>query len=238
MATCSAAEDCIKPAFRRGWCSMHYERWKSHGDFTTVKKPGNPRSLGNCQIDDGKGPCGRPAIAHDLCGKHYQRWKKFGDATVKKLDRDRTPEERFWSWVDKDGPVPDYKPELGPCWVWTGGLAEGYGAFSLESRQIKAHRFSYLWLVGEIPDECELDHLCRVRRCCNPTHLEPVSHLINVHRGVSPWAINAAKTHCGTCGEPYDEKNTRMLNGERHCINCARRRCREWYYRQKEAKAT
>jgi hypothetical protein len=213
---------------------MHYERWKTHGDFTTVKKPGNPRSLGNCAIDDGKGPCGRPAIAKGLCGKHYQRWKKFGDATVKKLDRDRTPEERFWSFVDKDGPVPDYESLLGPCWVWTGGLSEGYGAFSLDGRQIKAHIVAYRWLVGEVPEGCELDHLCRVRRCCNPAHLEPVSHLINVHRGVSPWAINAAKMNCGTCGWPYNEENTYMYEGERHCRNCARRRTREWFQRQRE----
>lgn len=234
MATCSAVDDCDKPAFRRGWCSMHYERWKSHGDFTTVKKPGKPRSLGNCTIDDGKGPCGRLAVAKGLCGKHWQRWKKFGDPTIKKLDRDRTPEERFWSFVDKDGPVPDYEPLLGPCWVWTGGLAEGYGAFSLEGRQIRAHRVAYIWLAGEIPEDCELDHLCRVRRCCNPAHLEPVSHLINVHRGTSPWAINAAKQRCGTCGFPYDAENTYWYEGGRYCRNCMRRRNREWWHRQKE----
>lgn len=232
MATCSAVEDCEKPAFRRGWCSMHYERWKTHGDFTTVKKPGKPRQLGDCSQDD----CGKPAIAHDLCTKHYQRWKKFGDPAITKLDRDLTPEERFWAKVDKSGPVPAYKPELGPCWVWTGGLADGYGAFHLDGKQIKAHRVAYLWLIGEVAEDCELDHLCRVRRCCNPSHLEPVSHLINVHRGISPWAINAARTHCGTCEMPYDEDNTYLYEGERHCRNCARRRTLEWYQRQKEAK--
>lgn len=213
---------------------MHYERWKSHGDFTTVKKPGNPRSLGNCIIDDGKGSCGRPAVAQDLCGRHYQRLKKWGDPTVTKLNRDLTPEERFWPKVDKNGPPPDYDPSLGPCWLWTRGLKEGYGAFHLDGKLCGAHEVAYRWLVGEVPEGCELDHLCRVRRCCNPSHLEPVSHLINVHRGTSPWAINAAKTHCPS-GHEYDEENTYLYEGERHCRKCALKRNHEWYQRQKEA---
>jgi len=36
--------------------------------------------------------------------------------------------KRFWSKVDKNGPIPQHKPELGPCWVWTGAKMErGYG---------------------------------------------------------------------------------------------------------------
>jgi hypothetical protein len=250
MATCLAVEDCEKPALRRGWCSMHYERWKTHGDFTTVRKPGNPRSLGDCQVDDGNGPCGVAAIAHDLCAKHYQRWKKFGDPAVTKLDRDLTPEQRFWAKVDKNGPLPEGLPELGPCWVWTAAILDGYAAFTLNHQHVTGHLFGYRLLVGKVPDGLTLDHVChtvsidtcpggkecRHRRCVNPAHLEPVTVLENVMRGLSPHAINAAKTNCGTCGLPYDKANTRMVDGERHCINCARRRSREWYYRQKEAR--
>ena len=209
---------------------MHYERWKTHGDFTTVKKPGKPRQLGDCSFPS----CEKPAVARDLCTKHWQRWNKFGDPAITKLDRDRTPEERFWAFVDKNAPVPDYAPHLGPCWLWTGGLAEGYGVFSLDGKQVKAHRIAYLWLVEEIPEDCELDHLCRVRRCCNPPHLDPVSHLINVHRGISPWAVNAAKTRCPQNHE-YDEENTYLYDGERHCRKCARQKNLDWYYRQKTA---
>ena len=207
---------------------MHYERWKTHGDFTTVKKPGNPRQLGDCQVDDGKGPCGRPAVARDFCSKHWIRWNKFGDPMITKLDRDLTPEERFWAKVNKNGPAPEYKLELGPCWLWTRGTKEGYGAFHLDGKICSAHILAYRWLVGEVPDGCELDHLCRVRRCCRPDHLEPVSHLINVHRGISPWAVNAAKTHCPQ-GHEYNDENTYISpDGERTCRICARERTREW----------
>lgn len=223
---------------------MHYERWKSHGDFTTVKKPGNPRSLGNCQIDDGKGPCGRPAVAKDLCGKHYQRWAKFGDPTVTKLDRDRTPEERFWEKVDKNGPAPEGFPELGPCWLWTAALREGYAAFSVKHRHIDGHLFAYRSFVGEVPEGLQLDHICHSvstatcsggeqcvhRRCVNPVHLEPVTGLTNVMRGLSPHAINAAKTHCPQDHE-YTEENTYIYDGERHCRTCARERTNEWIRR-------
>lgn len=251
MTICSATDDCDKPAFHRGWCTTHYERWKTHGDFTTVKKPGKPRSLGNCQIDDGKGPCGRPAIAKDLCTKHYQRWKKFGDPLVTKLNRDLTPEERFWEKVDKNGPPPEGLPELGPCWVWTAALGEGYAAFTVDNKHIGGHRFAYLLLVGEIADEMQLDHVChtvsidtcpgdekcRHRRCVNPEHLQVVTGTENVMRGLSPHAINARKTHCPQNHE-YNDKNTRVnASGERVCIPCARAACLEWYYRQKEGKA-
>jgi hypothetical protein len=245
MATCSATDDCDKPAFRRGWCAMHYERWKSHGDFTTVKKPGKARQLGNCSYGD----CDRPSIARDLCTKHYQRWKKFGDPGITKLDRDLTPEERFWAKVDKNGPLPEGRPELGPCWLWTAALREGYAAFTLDGGHVDGHRVAYRWLIGEIPEGLQLDHICHSdstatcaggkqcvhRRCVNPVHMEPVTGLTNVMRGLSPHAVNAAKTHCPK-NHDYTPENTRYdKNGGRVCIKCARAACLAWYYRQKKA---
>jgi hypothetical protein len=220
---CSADDDCPKVPFRRGLCTTHYSRWKTHGDFTTVLKPGKPRQLGECLMDD----CPRDAVARDLCGKHWQRWRKWGDPTVTKLDRDRTVEERFWEKVDKDGPVPDYRPELGPCWVWTASTMEGYGSFWIDGKSIGAHRMTYGWFVGEVPEGHEIDHLCRVRHCVNPAHLEAVTHWTNVVRGVSPWGLNAVKTHCPQ-GHEYDEENAYIYDGERHCRICSRERTNEW----------
>jgi len=82
----------------------------------------------------------------------------------------------------------------------------------------------YRWLV---PLGLELDHLCRVRRCVNPEHLEEVTHQTNVLRGEGVAAINAAKTHCPQ-GHPYDEKNTLVWMGERLCKACRRER----YYKR------
>lgn len=72
-----------------------------------------------------------------------------------------------------------------PCWVWL--LSEngtGYGkTVNDEGRLVLAHRHIYEQYRGPIPEGLELDHLCRVRPCVNPEHLEPVTHLENCRRG-------------------------------------------------------
>ena len=82
------------------------------------------------------------------------------------------------------------------CWLWTGALVEGYGVLSVNGRLTFAHRFSYEQAKGPIPAGLEIDHLCRVRCCANPDHLEPVTTRVNLLRGVGAAAINARKTHC------------------------------------------
>lgn len=75
------------------------------------------------------------------------------------------------------------------CWAWKGAKTPtGYGVVSIERRARKAHRYSYLHLVGPVPDGLVLDHLCRNRACVNPAHMEPVTQRTNVLRGNSPSA--------------------------------------------------
>lgn len=76
-----------------------------------------------------------------------------------------------------------------PCWLWKWSLTyNGYGRVSVRSpgirRHVRAHRAAYVAWVGPIPAGLDLDHLCRVRTCCNPLHLEPVTRLENVRRGL------------------------------------------------------
>jgi len=203
-------EGCEKQRFRREMCSMHYSRLQRYGDLEAVHKPGEPRSLGACSV----GGCGRSAVARDLCGKHYQRWKKSGDPLIVKLDRNRTDQERFWSFVNKEGPEPACRPGLGSCWLWTGGTSDGYGMFSMGGRNVHAHIVSFTWARGEIPAGWERDHLCRVRHCVRPEHMEAVPHQVNVQRGVSPWA---ACEH-GSSGS-FDRSR-----GGRICEQCAQER--------------
>lgn len=72
------------------------------------------------------------------------------------------------------------------CWIWTRSIGRnGYGIIRDRRKQLLAHRVSYCIAIGPIAAEHELDHLCRVRRCVNPAHLEPVSHTTNVRRGAN-----------------------------------------------------
>lgn len=91
------------------------------------------------------------------------------------------------------GPAP---PGLStPCWLWEGALTgDGtYGVFGTnQGGSIYAHRAMYEREVGPIPEGKELDHLCYVKRCVNPAHLEPVSHLENVRRAVAHYRALAS----------------------------------------------
>lgn len=118
-------------------------------------------------------------------------------------------EERFWQRVEKTE----------ACWLWRGS-GKGYGEFRpTPSHRILAHRFSYQLLVGPIPQGLVIDHLCRVPRCVNPAHLEPVTHKVNILRGVGHTAVNAAKTHCPR-GHEYTPENTVYERGSRICHVC------------------
>ena len=69
------------------------------------------------------------------------------------------------------------------CWLWTGALApNGYGVGWNGERTRQAHRLVYELLVGPIPEGKHLDHLCCVRNCVNPDHLEPVTQAENNRR--------------------------------------------------------
>lgn len=97
--------------------------------------------------------------------------------------RPRPLEDRLWSRVEL-GPI--VRADLGPCWLWTGAVnAQGYGELGRgrhDEGNVLAHCAAYELLVGLVPEGLELDHLCRVRRCVNTNHLEPVTHRENMRR--------------------------------------------------------
>jgi len=117
------------------------------------------------------------------------------------------------------------------CWIWTASVNhDGYGQFRRgNGKTCGAHKFSYEKHRGPIPPGMELDHLCRVRPCVNPYHLEPVSHKKNCLRGVGPTAVNAVKTACIN-GHLFTPDNTKPNSypGTRDCRICIRRRNSEY----------
>lgn len=114
------------------------------------------------------------------------------------------------------------------CWTWDKGrTGEGYGAFSPTGRGSTglAHRWSYARANGPIPKGMVLDHVCRVRHCVNPEHLEVVTSKENTMRGKTAAAMNAAKTHCVN-GHEFTEENTYIHGSRRQCKTCKKLRKR------------
>jgi hypothetical protein len=110
-------------------------------------------------------------------------------------------------------------------WMWVGSRSgSGYGHVLENGRKLMAHRWGYERLVGPVPAGLEIDHLCRVKACVNPDHLEPVPHAVNIQRGTGPLAENAAKTHC-IHGHPLAGANLYQridARGGRECRTCRR----------------
>lgn len=91
--------------------------------------------------------------------------------------------ERFLEKVDQNGPVSQRRPDLGPCWTWTGNRTpKGYPRFSFGRNEQYAHRACHILFVGPIPSGWEIDHLCFVRWCVRPSHLEAVTPEENKRR--------------------------------------------------------
>lgn len=137
--------------------------------------------------------------------------------------------ERFWSKVS----------HTTGCWFWLGSLdTHGYGNFKAQGRKWLSHRIAYFLTTGSLTGQgLEFDHLCRVRHCVNPEHLEAVTHRENVRRGAvaaTNVARGAAVTQCPH-GHAYTEANiVRGAKGERGCRECQQQRNRGYYARHLE----
>ncbi len=144
--------------------------------------------------------------------------------------RKGTASDRFDRFVNRAGPTPEHAPHLGRCHPWTGSLhTDGYGKFWLHGKSVRAPRFAVQRDGREIPRGYEPDHLCRVRSCVNPSHLEVVTKQENLRRAgevrrgraIGNAAIQSAKTHCKR-GHDFNPINTRIYRGKRNCRTCAR----------------
>lgn len=122
--------------------------------------------------------------------------------------------EGFWRRVDKS--------TASGCWEWRGARSVwGYGVYWRRKVAARAHRVAWELERQRIPDDRQLDHLCRNRACVNPDHMEPVTGRENVMRGDGLAAANARKTHCWR-GHALSGTNLRIgSKGERCCRKCS-----------------
>jgi hypothetical protein len=139
--------------------------------------------------------------------------------------------ERFWAKVDKDGPVPARRPELGPCWIWTGAADKsGYGRIQRGARGeglLLVTHAAWLLAFGRLPQPCALHH-CDNPPCVKalpdafgPAHLFEGDRAINNRdRAAKGRSWQASLTHC-IAGHPFDEANTYLTpKGHRQCRVC------------------
>jgi hypothetical protein len=134
----------------------------------------------------------------------------------------------FWHLVNKAGPD--------ECWLWTGRVRprDGYGASSLPGakprRYMGPHRVAYILTYGEPAPGLQVDHICNVKLCCNPAHLQAVTQYENLMRSSGITARLKAQTHC-VRGHAFDAANTawqvrRNGRAARACLACRRLRYR------------
>lgn len=178
-----------------------------------------------------------------------------------------------WIGVDMNEPIfriADLPPKMAAriivhpasgCWLWQGVQnGRGYGQVFLDGRMRYVHRVAYAVLVGPVPRGMEIDHVaargCAFKHCCNPAHLEAVTHAENMRRALAttecpqghvyPTANRsclvckreregwqgglpmAERTHCPFDHE-YTAENTKTYKGRRFCRECSRIRSRARY---------
>ena len=112
-------------------------------------------------------------------------------AKIYQIKIPKTDSNRFWKWVDKSG----------NCWMWTAGYNKktGYGSFSLNGKNIGAHRAAWELTYGKIPDGMDVLHRCDIRRCVRPDHFFLGTQADNNKdrdaKGRSRWHLPEFQTH-------------------------------------------
>ena len=132
--------------------------------------------------------CSRPRkyAALGWCNTHYEHFRRYGHPTSRHRlgPQPQDMADRFWAKVEKTA----------NCWFWRAYIDRktGYGGFQVHRvKKEGAHRVAYMLTIGPIPESLTIDHLCRIRHCVNPSHLEAVPIGVNVRRGIDARRLSA-----------------------------------------------
>ena len=129
---------------------------------------------------------------------------------------DKKTLSRFFSKV-----IPE---PMSGCWLWTGSTTElnGYGVFTVKSKKVLSHRFSFELSGNKIDAGLFACHRCNVKSCCNPAHLYVADNKTNVHDAIRDGLFlnhNSKKKACPRCGSQF----RKSANGNRFCRVCRTR---------------
>lgn len=121
------------------------------------------------------------------------------------------------------------------CWLWQGSVTHGgYAKVSVSRKEWRlGHRIVWQEMVGPIPEHLVIDHLCRVRNCLNPDHMELVTPGENVRRGRNQYF---KKSHCAN-GHEFTLENTYIRQNKpnwRYCRTCNRIAQKKYQEKRKE----
>lgn len=103
--------------------------------------------------------------------------------------------ERFWAMVDKNGPIPEHRPNIGRCWLWTGYIStNGYGQINRGDHIVDySHHVAFEMQKGVIRPGLDVMHACDNRACMRGSHLSQGTRRKNIRdcvargRHFTPW---------------------------------------------------
>ena len=153
------------------------------------------------------------------CGSQIPLLTPNGDLTRFKYRHNRRKPfpERFWAKVNKDGPIPAHRPELGPCWVWTGCRCQGYGYLVWGGKAMMAHRASWQLHHGSIQEGANILHHCDNPSCIRPSHLFTGTQQANIQDMIAKGRKNPAR------GERHRRATNRVvieaILSEQRCLS-------------------
>lgn len=177
--------------------------------------------------------CPKSRYAKQLCVGHY--YQKLNGKELAPLKHKR---KRGSCPLQNIKKVKCNSPNVtGPCHIAYLYQKDnkGYIRFQFKGKMVRSHR--YIWRIkrGKIPKGFGIDHQCRNRACCNIKHLRLVTHTVNaLENSISPFALNAQKTHCKR-GHKFTEENTyaKPNSKSRECKTCKADYSKERYERSK-----